>query len=147
MIDKLLIEQVSYMGQTEQNSVEDWVIVLGIFYMWDFTKGQASVLKKLQSIADPITKIQLYHKYTLSPDEWLIPAIQVLARRFEPLREEEGERLGISDTTQIARIRECFHCCCDVRTMLYPRAIVNCPKRAVTDFTAAIRNQYKLVGS
>ena len=62
--------------------------------MWQFTKIRALVIDVLdQSISEPISRIMLARKYSIA--EWLIPALNALAQRREPLRAPELHDLGL----------------------------------------------------
>lgn len=78
--------------------------------MWQFAKIRELAIDKLQSLADPTTKLLLYKdpKNELDPVQWLLPAVRIFAGRDDGLTVEEGHQLGMADTLQVCRVREIY---------------------------------------
>ncbi|KAF7793900.1 hypothetical protein EIP86_005022 [Pleurotus ostreatoroseus] len=95
-----------YIGATDNITCDEWISVLKLLTLWRFNVGRELVLKKLQSLTDPVTKVMLYDLHGLDPEIWLVPSVNALAQRTEPLSEAEGQRLGINNTVKIYQIRE-----------------------------------------
>lgn len=76
--------------------------------MWQFAKIRELAIDKLQSLADPATKLLLYKdpKNELDPVQWLLPAVRIFAGRDDGLTIEEGHQLGMAHTLQVCRVRE-----------------------------------------
>lgn len=67
-------------------------------------------LTHLLTLADPLTKVELYVDPTneLNAQEWLLPAMLSLTSRDEPPTLEEGTRLGMATVLQLCTVREKF---------------------------------------
>lgn len=102
----------SFAGDSNDITFEQWMIVLKLLTMWRFSKGTQNVLERLKTSADPITKILLCQQYKLDEAIWLIPSVEMLARRAQPLSVQDGIRLGLVNVLRIAEIRESYSCCC-----------------------------------
>ncbi|KAI6046772.1 hypothetical protein EDC04DRAFT_1248639 [Pisolithus marmoratus] len=87
------------------NSIEQWTSVLKLSTMWCFEKlRQASIDALAKSGIGPVDKVALSHRYHIK--DWLLPALNELARRPEPITTEEAKRMGIDIALKLASIRE-----------------------------------------
>jgi len=94
-----------------------WTSVLKLSTMWEFGTIRKLAIEKLyeNNSIDHVDKFIIATNYNLR--EWLIPCVNNLARRKEPMGEHEVERLGWEYVTKIASVREsygytgsCRHC-------------------------------------
>ncbi|KAI0656888.1 hypothetical protein C8Q70DRAFT_920440 [Cubamyces menziesii] len=99
----------SYEEQKEP-TMEDWISVLKLTAMWQFTKLRRVAIDKLTPLlkaADiPVRWLGLARQYDVH--EWLFPALHALARRVQPIQLEEVESLGIATVIKMAEVRESF---------------------------------------
>lgn len=128
---------------------DQWITILNLLTMWRFNLSRNAVLKTLKAMTDSITQITLYHQFDLDAEVWLIPPVQILARRKEWLGVEEARRLGLDDTVKIAAVREEFYCCCVTGAsppapVIAFHSVKNYPHRAFNDFRSAIRRVYNI---
>ena len=73
--------------------------------MWAFDKIRAIAIQKIAtSRMDPIDKYVLAKKYAVT--EWLVPTLNELARREQPIGKEDVEKLGLDCALKVAEVRE-----------------------------------------
>ena len=88
--------------------MEDWISVLKLTAMWQFTKLRRVAIDKLTPLlkaADiPVRWLGLARQYDVH--EWLFDALYALVHRRETLRLDEVEPLGIATVMKIVEIRE-----------------------------------------
>ena len=133
-----------YVCQDDSLPCSAWVVILKLLTMWRFSRGRQSVLEKLKTIADPITKVLLWEEHALDAEEWLIPAVTAIARREQSLTIEEGTRLGLENVIRISCIRETYSCTC-VRRNDQAWGCSNaktCPSRGGGFFYAEIKKAF-----
>ncbi|KAI5997632.1 hypothetical protein F5J12DRAFT_333967 [Pisolithus orientalis] len=88
---------------------DQWVSVLKLSTMWEFTGLRNAAIRYLDHPLrplDPISKVELALQYNI--EEWLLPALLVLARRSAPISIEEGRRIGFENALKLASVREKF---------------------------------------
>ena len=114
--------------------------------MWRFERGRKAAIKKIKNMADPITKVLLWEEFDLDDEEWLIPAVDELARRAQSLTIEEGERLGIRNALRISSVREAYPCLCRQSGKPHCVNAKKCPTRAGKSgwFRQEIRRVFQL---
>lgn len=130
-------------GDWNDITFEEGMIVLKWLTVWRFNIGRKKIFEWLRTSADPVTKILVYQQYEweLHYTVWLLPSVELPARRTNPLDENEVRRLGAGNTAKIASIREDYSCCC--RGKWYfgkesTKKIPNCCSRAEYDFKPRI---------
>lgn len=122
------------------------MIILKLLTLWRFDVGRVQVLDILQRSTTPVTQIELYDRYNLDPEVWLVPSVNALAQRTTPLSEEEGAWLGITNTVRISQIRESFSTTKTFKMQRNARGdrVAVTSARENHDFTSKIRAVYKL---
>jgi hypothetical protein len=90
---------------------QQWVSVLKLCTIWVFHDVRRKAIAKLASFdLDPVDKIILSKEYDVGA--WLVPAINQLAQREEPLAVEDARRLSQvaswEFSTQLERVRETY---------------------------------------
>lgn len=129
-------------------SLSQWISVLNLSTMWRFDRLRAIAIRKLSAILDePIQRIVLAKTYHVT--EWLVPALNALARRAEPLQSLDVDQIGIDYALKIAAVRESFgetsQCRCQCYSCYnghrndYGRPAAS---RSATDFSAKIRTVF-----
>jgi hypothetical protein len=99
-----LIRQPASRDVLEQ---EEWVSVLKLATMWDFEDIRNEAINRVALMTrDPVEKIVLARTYHV--EQWLVPALNDLVRRTEPLSLEEAVKLGWDYTLKIGQVREGF---------------------------------------
>jgi hypothetical protein len=119
-------------GQQDAMSSAEWTSVLKLSTMWSFDDlRDLAILNMSQLSIDPIERAALAKEYSI--DEWLLPALNELAQREEPIGIEEARRLGWETALQIAAVRESF--------IAWNEKVAFGPRGARTqiDFTGRIR--------
>jgi hypothetical protein len=85
---------------------EEWTSVLKLSTMWHFRKIRAAAIRNMENLSiDPVDKIVIATASDIPA--WLVPALNELARRHEPIDLSEGNRLGMEWVLKIAELREC----------------------------------------
>jgi len=88
-------------------SIEEWTDLLAISTRFDFDKVRKRAIKEIENSqppVDPVTKVMLANKHDIP--QWLQASYVSLCERSEPLEEEEAEKLGLSMTVKVAKLRE-----------------------------------------
>ena len=137
---------LSHICDSDEMTCEEWVSLLHLLAKWRFSRCRQAVLKKLETIADPVSKILLWEEYGLDEDVWLVPAVKALASRHEPLSIEEGRRLGMEHVIRIASIRERdAKCSCDECTGRKPRDMPrDSPTRPHRSFSRSVKDLFMM---
>ena len=74
--------------------------------MWELENVRKLSIRRMSELGvDSVTKISLAIDYHI--EEWLLPALNSLVQRAEPMGVGDATRLGIDYTLKIAAIREC----------------------------------------
>lgn len=86
----------------------DWTSVLKLSTMWSFDLLRELAIHTMAELpgVSPVEKAALANEYQI--DEWLLPALNELAQREEPISINEAHRLGWEMALQIAAVRESF---------------------------------------
>jgi hypothetical protein len=119
-------------GQQDLMSFTEWTSVLKLSSMWSFEDLRDLAIQNMSQLTvDPVERAALAKEYHI--DEWLLPALNELAQREEPIGVEEARRLGWETALQIASVRESF--------IAWNEKIAFGPRGARTqiDFTGQIR--------
>lgn len=88
-------------------SAMEWTSVLKLSTMWNFEDLRDLAIQTMSHLPlDPVERAALASEYNI--DEWLLPALNELAQREEPIGIKEANRLGWETALQIAAVRESF---------------------------------------
>ncbi|OCH84254.1 hypothetical protein OBBRIDRAFT_799251 [Obba rivulosa] len=129
-------------------TLNQWVSVLNLSTMWRFDRLRAIAIRKLSVLLDdPIQRIVLAKTYHVT--EWLVPALNALARRAETLQPADVEQIGVDYALKVAAVRESFGESTQCRCQCYScynghRSDYGRPaaSRGATDFSAKIRSVF-----
>ena len=85
---------------------EKWVEILDLAQKWSFKEVQQLCIREMQKLPiEPVDKIHIYQAFHLDR-ALLAESFAKLTIRPQPLNLEEGNKLGIETTLQIAQARE-----------------------------------------
>ncbi|KAI0827713.1 hypothetical protein BC628DRAFT_1418325 [Trametes gibbosa] len=88
-------------------ALDDWIVILKLASSWRFEEVKQLCTRELEKFdLPPVQKIELYQTYDLERD-LLVPSLQALCARQEPLTLEEGRAIGLETTLLLAAAREC----------------------------------------
>ncbi|KAH9856711.1 hypothetical protein C2E23DRAFT_882030 [Lenzites betulinus] len=88
-------------------TLDDWTVILKLAFSWRFEEVKRLCTRELEKFElPPVQKIELYQTYELERD-LLIPSLQALCARQEPLTLDEGRAIGLETTLLLAAAREC----------------------------------------
>ena len=110
----------------------EWTSVLKLSTMWSFDLLRDLAIKNMSQLSiNPVERAALASEFSIN--EWLLPALNDLAQREEPIGIEEARRLGWETALQIAAVRESF--------VAWNEKVAFGPRGARTqiDFTGRIR--------
>jgi hypothetical protein len=110
----------------------EWKSVLKLSTMWNFDVLRDLAVKSMSELPiDAVEKAALAREYDI--DEWLLPALNELAQREDPIGVDEALRLGLEQAVKIAAVRESF--------IAWNEKVAFGPRGARTqiDFTGRIR--------
>ncbi|KAI0927741.1 hypothetical protein AcW1_005180 [Taiwanofungus camphoratus] len=103
-------------AQKDILTVDEWISVLKLADMWQFnmTRKCAIVALRKMLASDLLQRIVLAQRFEIK--EWLLPDLNELARREEPLGMHEAEQIGLEFAFRVAAVRESYtlagHCDC-----------------------------------
>ncbi|GBE86157.1 hypothetical protein SCP_0900340 [Sparassis crispa] len=97
-----------YYEQSEQLTSEEWISVLKLSSMWNFERIRTTAIRNLSHNmqGDPVGRLVLSKKYAIG--EWMVPALNALARRTQPLQRADVDAIGLDDALKLAEVREVF---------------------------------------
>jgi len=85
---------------------EQWSWILELAQKWGFKQVEQLCIRELEKLAlSPVDRIHIYQRFGLD-DSLLIDSYETLTMRDSPIEVEEGLKLGIKTSLQIARARE-----------------------------------------
>jgi len=87
-------------------TMNQWASVLKLSAMWNFERIRGVAIDNLRSITEtnPILAVAMAKQANV--DDWLVPAIEALAKRDAPISIDEVEILGIEMALKIMQVRE-----------------------------------------
>ncbi|KAI6037789.1 hypothetical protein EDC04DRAFT_3091086 [Pisolithus marmoratus] len=89
------------------DTIEQWMSVLKLSTTWGFEEVRTAAIDALMvSGVSTIDRLVLGRKYDISSREWLLPALNELAQRAEPIGFEEASRMGFDTALKLAAVRE-----------------------------------------
>jgi hypothetical protein len=81
-------------------------LILDLAQKWDFKQVEQLCIRELERLAlSPVDRVQIYQRHKLD-ETLLIDSFEELTTREEPIEMEEGLKLGLKTSLQIARARE-----------------------------------------
>ncbi|KIK24473.1 hypothetical protein PISMIDRAFT_410337 [Pisolithus microcarpus 441] len=87
------------------HGIEQWTSVLKLSATWNFERlRQGAIDALIESGIGAIDRVVLSQRYYIK--NWLLPALNELARRPEPITLEEAKRMGIDVALKLASVRE-----------------------------------------
>jgi hypothetical protein len=87
-------------------TIEKWVEILDLAQKWNFREVQQLCIREMQKLPiEPVDKIHIYQAFHLDRT-LLAESFAKLTIRPQPLNLDEGNKLGIETTLQIAQARE-----------------------------------------
>ncbi|KAI6110852.1 hypothetical protein EDD16DRAFT_1222875 [Pisolithus croceorrhizus] len=89
------------------DTIEQWTSVLKLSTAWGFGEVRTAAIDALMALGvSDIDKVVLARKYDIQSRAWLLPALNELARRAEPIGFEEASRMGFDTALKLASVRE-----------------------------------------
>ncbi|KAI5993147.1 hypothetical protein F5J12DRAFT_858835 [Pisolithus orientalis] len=89
------------------DTIEQWTSVLKLSTAWGFQEIRAAAIDALMVLdVSAIDKLVLGRKYDIESREWLLPALNELAQRAEPIGFEEANQMGFETALKLASVRE-----------------------------------------
>ena len=121
---------------------DEWISVLKLANMWQLEHIRTKALQNLRYnsvLKSAVEKVALAFRYDVQ--RWIVPGINELARRQEPISMKDVELLGLDVALKVAAVREGL--------------VFESPNHATTgtrnaqnvDFTPAIKRIFKLSGA
>ncbi|KAJ7058092.1 hypothetical protein C8F01DRAFT_1149519 [Mycena amicta] len=94
------------LGQCLASTSADWTAILALSTKFSLSDVRDLAIRELGKLSlDPVEKIALQQTYTIDK-KWAADAFVALCTRGPPLEVEEGKKLGIEMTVQVAGARE-----------------------------------------
>ena len=85
-----------------------WISVLRLAALWEFSSIKTKAISNLQGVLDhdPLQAVLLADDPRIGLTEWMVPAVNALARRAAPLSLDEVRTLGPELALKIMHVRE-----------------------------------------
>ncbi|KAH7928669.1 hypothetical protein BV22DRAFT_1126329 [Leucogyrophana mollusca] len=91
--------------ESQPQTLAEWTPVLKLSSMWEFELVKKVAVEKMQSFEiDPVEKACLAKECDVP--QWLVPALNEIAKRREPIGVEDVEKLGLDLALKMAAVRE-----------------------------------------
>ncbi|KAI9568841.1 hypothetical protein HD554DRAFT_679149 [Boletus coccyginus] len=122
---------------------EMWFPVLKLARMWECDRIHKYAIEKMpynEIPKSPTEKVALAVQHNIQP--WLLPGLNELAKRKEPLEMQDLEILGAEVTLKVAAIRESLTVCISQ----HPRLTSGSRDASRVDFTSAIKRVFEIPG-
>ncbi|EIW80346.1 hypothetical protein CONPUDRAFT_28841, partial [Coniophora puteana RWD-64-598 SS2] len=88
-------------------TLEEWTPVLRLSDQWNMTAVHQFAIEKMAVMSmDPVDRLALALEFDIKP--WMMPALNALAQRPEPMARRDVDKLGLDVVLQIAEVRESF---------------------------------------
>lgn len=88
-------------------TIEQWTSVLKLSTAWGFEQVRTAAIDALMALGvSAIDRVVLGRKYDIQSREWLLPGLNELARRAEPIAFEEASQIGFDTALKLASVRE-----------------------------------------
>jgi hypothetical protein len=85
---------------------EQWSLILDLAQRWGFKDVELLCIRELEKLnMTPVDRIHIYQKHQLD-DALLLDSYELLTTRDSPIGMEEGMKLGLRTSLQIAQARE-----------------------------------------
>ena len=93
---------------TRSASIEQWSSILRLSHLWQFANVKRLAIKELDKLDIPaVDKAVMACAYDVEPSwQWRETAYAELGARDEPIRKEEGVRLGLDVVLKLVEVRE-----------------------------------------
>jgi len=94
-----------HVGQPDIMTYAEWKSVLKLSTMWNFEVLRDLAIQSMSELSiNAVEKAALAREYDIN--EWLLPALNELAQREDPINIDEARRLGLEQAVMIAAVRE-----------------------------------------
>ena len=108
-VSKDFILSCSAVGSQDDlpSSPEEWLMVIKLARMWEFDDVLRNSIDRIQYHSvkmRPVEKVALALQYDMQ--EWLVPGLDELAKRSEPIGIEDVNLLGLDVALKVAAVRE-----------------------------------------
>lgn len=119
-----------------------WFPVVKLARMWEFEGIHKYVVKKMpynQICKNPAEKVGLAFQYDIK--SWLLPGLNELAKREEPLGDYDFELLGSVLALKVAAVRESL-----AINRKYDTLMASTRDAKGVDFTPVIKHEFQILG-
>lgn len=139
----------SHHGKPSVLSPLQWESVLKLANLWDFDVMRRTAIKQLQPIIDglaPQDALVMARKYEVN--KWLIEAVNVMARRAEPIGMDDVKVIGVEDALLVASVREqAIHILKSEHGRGFGSTWVEWKERSTLNFRPAIKTVFGIGGN
>ena len=87
-------------------TIDQWTIILKLAILWGFNAVYERAIDHLKDEVSPVGRVVLGQTYNLHFESWILPAMNEIMRRKEPISLEEGRLLGLDMALRLASVRE-----------------------------------------
>ncbi|TCD60244.1 hypothetical protein EIP91_010508 [Steccherinum ochraceum] len=97
----------SHHGKASVLSAPQWQSVLKLANLWDFQVTRRTAITHLQPVVAEMTPQEaLVMARRHDVDKWLVDAVEVMAKRAEPMGMDDVNVIGVEDALRVANVRE-----------------------------------------
>lgn len=87
-------------------TIDQWTIILKLAILWGFNTIYERAIDHLKDEVSPVGRVILGQTYNLDFESWILPVMNEIMRRKEPISLEEGRLLGLDMALRLASVRE-----------------------------------------
>ena len=94
-------------GKASPLEPSQWKSVLKLANLWQFDVIRNVAIKSLQPVVNKMTpQATIVMARRFEVEKWLLDAVEVMAKRPEPIGVEDVEVIGLEDALRVAHVRE-----------------------------------------
>ena len=87
-------------------TLEEWQSVLKLTSLYEMAQVKKFAIEKMDLLLITLPALQIHLAKTYDIRQWITPGLLRLARRIEPLDEEDVRLVGLADSMKICALRE-----------------------------------------
>ncbi|KAH7883264.1 hypothetical protein F5I97DRAFT_1903676 [Phlebopus sp. FC_14] len=126
---------------------EEWFPVIQLSKLWEFDDVHKFAIHEVPYASvqkEPAEKVALAFQYDIEP--WLLPALNELAQRPEPINKDDVELLGLEVALKVAAVRESLTVAQNSDRYNPLRIVAGSRDAGRVDFSSRIKEIFKMSG-
>ncbi|KAF8716057.1 hypothetical protein AX14_012446 [Amanita brunnescens Koide BX004] len=87
-------------------TLDEWTSVFKLAGLWDMTDVKAEAIQRMTPLLEKTPGMQVKLSLEYGVEEWLVPGLNRLAQREEPLNRDDVELIGLDYALKVMALRE-----------------------------------------